>query len=177
MAKAAQQKEKTAQERYDEAVERHFEAWLEQSFSREALKGVPLYELKLPLTGIVFKVRNLSNEFLVQSGAVAVGNLSADVLNTKPIEHLTPEERQQRAEEEYAKLSDEEKLAQTVTVVRQIRYICVEPRVVMGPVNGHKNAVSITKITGQDFTTLAERSNPMRGDAAPGLKTFRAKRR
>lgn len=167
---------KTEQQLYDEAVEQQFETWLEESHTKEALKGVPLYEHKLP-SGRIFKVRNLSPEFLIQSGAVPVGDLSNDVLKKEPLEALTPEQRQQKAVEAYEKLTDEERLEQARTVARQIRYICVEPRVSMGPVNGHRNAVQLSRLSTPDFGSLAARSNPMGGASAHGLRTFRKKRR
>lgn len=173
--KPKQQPEPTAAERYEAAKEKQFEEWLESSFSRQALKGVELFEHKVP-SGITFKVRNLSAEFLAQSGAVPMGSISSAVLSKEPGEpskELTPEEQQA----EFEALSPGERASRIVQINRQILYICVEPRLIDGPVNGHKNAVSTSQLTLADWNSLAMRSNPMRGAASSGLRTFRSKRR
>lgn len=170
-AATKKQPELTAAQLYEQAADEQFEKWLEDSFSSATLKGVPLYEHKLPQTGIVIKVRNLSNEFLVQSGAVPMGDISNAVL--EEADDLTPEEQAKKAADEFEAMPAIEKLRRMKAVTRQMRYICVEPRLIVGEVNGHKNAISVSQLRGADFNSLAQRSNPMGGAAVSGLRTFR----
>lgn len=171
-------KELTAEQRYAAAIEKQFEEWLEASFTDEALKDVELFEHTVP-SGITFKVRNITPEFFALSGGVPLGELSEAVIGkaSDPEDlDLTEKQLAAKLEQEFNALSADEKLRRMQQTSRQIRYICVEPRIVLDA-GGHKNAIPSSKISIPDFNSLAVRANPMGGATAQGLRTFRRKRR
>ncbi len=157
--------EQTAAEKYAAGVQKQFDDWLESTFSKQALRRVPLFEHTVP-SGMTFKVRNLSNEFNAQVGSMPLG-LTEAVLGRG--EDVDPEEFFNQAK-------PAEQATMIALVAKQIRFICVEPRLIVGEVNGHRNAISTDRLTIEDFNSLAKRAQAG-GDAAKGLRTFRKPRR
>lgn len=156
----------TAAQKYAALQDKSFEKFLTDSFSKEALKGIDLFEVKAP-SGMVFKCRRLDMSFFEHSSTMPLA-LSAIVA-----EH---QEGLQTTEDKIAAfqnmpVSEQRKAIQTAA--RMIRYITVEPRLIIGEVNGHKNAISTDNLSMKDFNCLAEWANG--GTAAEGLKTFRSK--
>lgn len=156
---------KTVAEEYAELKEKQFDQWLEQSFSESALKDVQLYEHKVP-SGFTFKIRNVGMDFYAAMGTMPAAlmetMLTAEAEGGEPkIEDLTPQQIR----------------ANIQTNTQVVRYMCVEPRVLVGEVNGHKNAISFGAITMADFGSLVERAKQGGDAAVSGLKTFRRKRK
>ena len=73
-------------------------------------------------------------------------------------------------------MSDLEKRAGIQATARMVRYICVEPQLVIGEVGDRKNAISVELLTQEDFGALVDWAQSGGGEA-PGLKTFRRKRK
>jgi hypothetical protein len=168
MAKTARSAE-TAAEKYARLKEESFESFINESFSEESLKGVELFEVKCP-SGMTFKCRKVDQTYLQHSGNLPM-SLSSEVMSGNP--DLTPDERQSEAETNFLHMSKSKQLAAVKAAASIVRYITVEPRLVIGDVNGHKNAISVDDLTMSDFNHLASWSG---GGAAEGLKTFRRKR-
>lgn len=164
----------TAADTYAALVEKQFEEWLESTFSKQALKGVELYEHKTP-TGQVFKVRGITQEFLIQCGGSASSFLNPHVLSKAPAPDPVTDAKS--AQEAFEKMTPEEQLEGFARVSKAMRFMCVEPRIVLEP-NGQANCIPADKITLGDYNSLAEMVGKAftGGGAALGLKTFRKKR-
>lgn len=160
----------SAAERYADLKQQRFESWLATTFTDEALNGVDLFEVKCP-SGMVFKCRRLTKEYLANAGQIPMV-LSAQVLTASPDRKLTTDQQQA----EFEAMRPEERLAAMQASAQAVRYCVVEPRLVVGAVNGHKNAISADDLTMEDFAHLSKWAQGG-GDAAEGLKTFRSKRK
>lgn len=162
------QQKLTAAEQYARQKADVFEAFLEESFQAKALKGVDLYEVKCP-SGFMFKCRRPDAMVAAQIGQMPMA-LSASVLGGE-----TPNDASTN-EEWFAGLSPMERAAALAATAKVVRYIAVEPRLVMGEVTDQTNAISVDMLTIEDFNHLALWSQNG-GGAAAGLKTFRRKGR
>ena len=158
-------KTETAAETYARLKEQQFETALEQSFSNDALKGVQLYEHKVP-SGMVFKVRDIDMSFVGIAGSMPMA-LSEQMLMAQASD--AP------AAPDVSKMSAMQLRANIQTNARIVRYMCVEPRIIIGEVNGHKNAISADLLTTADFGSLIARAQGG-GNELNRLKTFRRKR-
>lgn len=158
--------ELTAAEQYARLKADRFEAFIEASFSDEALKGVDLYEVKGD-SGMTFKCRKLDAAFAANTGQMPMALT----------ESLITQGRQSDADlaGRFNEMSDVEKRANLQATAAMVRYVCVEPRLVIGEVGDQKNAISVDMLTMDDFRVLVEWAKG--GDAASGLKTFRRKRK
>lgn len=156
----------SAAEQYARLKADRFEAFIEASFSNEALKGVDLYEVKTP-SGMTFKCRRLDAAFAANTGQMPMALT----------ESLITQSRQSDAElaGRFNEMSDIEKRANLQATAAMVRYVCVEPRLVIGEVGDQKDAISVDLLTMDDFRILVEWAKG--GDAASGLKTFRRKRK
>lgn len=154
----------TAAEEYARLKAETFNNFLEASFSDEALKGVDLYEVKVP-TGKTFKCRKLDTSYAAVTASMPMA-LSEQMLRAKAAKD---------GELPVTEMTETEERANIQVNAQIVRYICVEPRVIVGEVNGHKNAISSDMMTMGDFTHLVRWAAG--GDATPGLKTFRKRRR
>jgi hypothetical protein len=160
----------TAAEQYADIKQQRFESWLSTTFTDAALKGVDLFEVKCP-SGMAFKCRKLSREYMAQAGQIPMV-LSSQVILAAGDEAPSEAESQAR----FARMTPQEKLASMRASAQMVRYVAVEPRLVLGAVNGHKNAISVDDLTMEDFAHLYKWAQGG-GDAAEGLKTFRRKRK
>lgn len=156
----------SAAEQYARLKADRFEAFIEASFSNEALKGVDLYEVKTP-SGMTFKCRRLDAAFAANTGQMPMALT----------ESLITQSRQSDTElaGRFNEMSDIEKRANLQATAAMVRYVCVEPRLVIGEVGDQKDAISVALLTMDDFRILVEWAKG--GDAASGLKTFRRKRK
>lgn len=156
----------SAAEQYARLKADRFEAFIEASFSNEALKGVDLYEVKTP-SGMTFKCRRLDAAFAANTGQMPMALT----------ESLITQSRQSDTElaGRFNEMSDIEKRANLQATAAMVRYVCVEPRLVIGEVGDQKDAISVDLLTMDDFRILVEWAKG--GDAASGLKTFRRKRK
>jgi hypothetical protein len=172
MTAAKMAKAETAAERYERLKRDQFESFLNESFSAEALKDVQLYEVKAP-SGMVFKCRLLDVAFHTNSGSLPLSMMERAVLGGDA------EAGDEAAAETFASMSNPEKVAAIQTTARMVQYVAVEPRLIVGEVNGHKNALSVDALTMSDFTCLVQwaKTGTEGGNAAPGLKTFRTRRK
>lgn len=168
MTQAKQQKISAAEE-YAALKQKRFDDWLATTFTDESLKGVPLFEVKAP-SGMVFKCRKISKEYIGNAGQIPMV-LSAQVIHASSGE--TPTEAD--AINQYAEMSEAERVASMRAAAHMVRYCAVEPRIVAGAVNGQQNAISADDLTMEDFGSLSRWAQG--GDAAEGLKTFRRKRK
>lgn len=145
----------TAAEEYAALKQKRFDDFLEPTFSADFLKGTQLYETKCP-SGMVFKYRLLDEKY------AAAGGMMPLVVSSQVAA---------RRAGETVEATPAEELANLRASAQMIRYGCVEPRIVVGAVNGHKKAISCNDLTAEDFnhliTTIAG------GDGADRLKTFR----
>lgn len=165
--------EMTAAEKYATLKESAFEAFLEASFSKEALKGVPLYEVKLPI-GLTIKCRKLDAAYGANTQMPIT--LTALVLDGKQHDPLlSPEAEEAENEKRFHAMTPMQQRAAIEASVNQVRYIAVSPRLVAGDVGDRKDAISADLLTMKDFNVLTRWAQG--GDAAQGLKTFRRKRR
>jgi hypothetical protein len=165
----------TAADTYAALVEKQFEEWLDSTFSKTALKGVELFEHKTP-TGMTFKVRGITQEFLIQCGGSAASFLNPHVLSKAPAPD--PVNDPKTAQEAFLKMTPEERNAGFARVSKAMRFMCVEPRIVLEP-NDQANCIPADLITLADYNSLAELVGKAftGGGAALGLKTFRKGRR
>lgn len=164
----------TAEQQYSALVEQQFEQWLNDSFSKTTLKGVELFEHTTP-TGMKFKVRGITQEFLIQCGGSAASFLNPHVLAEGDKTDLINDPK--KAQEAFEKMSTQEQMEGFARVSKAMRFMCVEPRIVLEP-NGQANCIPANKITIGDYNSLAELVGKAftGGNAALGLKTFRKKR-
>lgn len=169
------QPQKTAAEQYAELKEKQFENFLEQSFSDEALKDVELFEVTSP-SGMKFKCRKVGKEYATQFGQLPVA-MTAQMIEAKHsnVAGLSDEAKEKIAEERFEKSTPIEQRAMIQASAQMVRYVAVSPRLIVGEVNGHKDAISVDALTIDDFKCLSQWATG--GGAAPGLKTFRRKRR
>lgn len=163
----AQKAPLTAAEHYAQLKEKKFEDFIEQSFSEDALKDVPLFEVKCP-SGMPFKCRKIDLAFQQQTGNLPMA-LSEQMMSSAK----SDDESNMKA---WLLMPEQQKRAAIEASARMVRYICVKPRLIIGEVNGHKNAISTDSLTVEDFGHLAKWAQSG-GDVAEGLKTFRRKRR
>ena len=169
-------KQPTAAEQYARLKADRFEAFLDASFSDEALKGVDLFEVKVD-SGMVFKCRRPDTAFMANTGQMPMAltetliNVEADDANG-----LDADEKAAAAESRYREMSPGERIANLKATAQLVRYICVEPRLVLDAVGNRNNALCVNDLTQLDFKILAEWASGG-GDAAQGLKTFRRKRK
>lgn len=162
-------KELTAAQQYARLQADNFEAFIESSFTDEALKGVQLYEVKAD-SGMVFKCRKLDRLFMTQTGSMPMALTEQAVMAEEGgIDKA-------KAATIFAKMSPAERRSAIAATARMVRYICVEPRLIIGDVGDAKNAISVDALTMDDFNALAEWAQSGGGEA-PGLKTFRRKRK
>jgi hypothetical protein len=166
MTAPAMARTETAAEEYARLRDEQFEKFLNDSFSEESLKNAELFEVKVPVTGKVFKCRKPGQDFLANVGAMPVALTSRVATQDGPA---------QDGQEVYQSMSPVERRASIEVTAQLVRYIAVEPRLIVGEVNGHKNAISVDVLSTADFNHLASWASG--GDAAEGLKTFRRKRR
>ena len=153
-------------EQYARLKADRFEAFIEASFSDEALKGVDLYEVKTP-SGMPFKCRRLDAAFAANTGQMPMA-LTESLITLGSTSDETLAGR-------FNEMSDVEKRANLQATAAMVRYICVEPRLVVGEVGDRQNAISVDLLTMDDFRVLVAWAKG--GDAASGLKTFRTKRK
>lgn len=154
----------TAAERYAAILDDKNEAFLESSFSAESLKGVKLYEVKAD-SGMIFKCRKPDGPYFAASGSMPMV-LSNIVLDTE----MTDKDK----EAKFAAMSPVEQRAAIQATAFLVRYVCVEPRLIVGEVTNQKNAISVDVLSRSDFASLSKWAGG--GDEASGLKTFRKKR-
>lgn len=162
-------KTETAAEQYARLKSDHFQNFIDESFSEQALADVQLYEVKVP-SGMVFKCRKVGLEFFRNAGSL-------------PLSFMDQVAKADRSEAEnvevFNRMSTAEKIAAIQQTYRMVMYACVEPRLIAGEVNGHKNALPLYQLTNADFEGLAKWTKEQNegGAAAPGLKTFRRRRK
>lgn len=161
--------ELTAAEQYARLKAERFDAFLDASFSDEALKGVDLFEVKVE-SGMVFKCRRLDETFMANTGSMPMALTEQIVMADSGKTDAGD------AQATFNKMSPAEKRASIAAAAQMVRYVCVEPRLIIGDVNGHRNAISVDALTMEDFKDLAEWAQSGGGEA-PGLKTFRRKRK
>lgn len=164
----------TAAEQYARLKADGFEKFLEESFSAESLKDVDLYEVKCD-SGMVFKCRKLDTRFIRNGGQMPMSLSAQVVASQNGTANLSEDEQEARATEEFKRMSPGEQQAAIEASCRILRYIAVEPRLIVGDVGDQRNAIPLSSLTMQDFASLAQWANG--GDAAEGLKTFRSKRK
>lgn len=157
----------SAAEQYARLKADRFEAFIEASFSNEALKGVDLYEVKTP-SGMTFKCRRLDAAFAANTGQMPMALTESMITG--------PGKTEAERVEKFNKMSDLEKRAGIQATARMVRYICVEPQLVIGEVGDRTNAISVELLTQEDFGALVDWAQSGGGEA-PGLKTFRRKRK
>ena len=157
----------TAAEEYAALRQAQFEQFLEKSFSSESLKGVDLYEVKVP-TGKIFKCRKIGPDYVAFGGSMPM-SLASHLATSD--QGSTPEDKARMFNE----MTPAEKVAAIQSSAQMVRYCAVEPRLIVGPLNGHRNAISVDMLTMDDFNHLAQWASTG-GDSSPGLKTFRRKR-
>lgn len=161
-------KEQTAAEKYAALKEQRFEEFIKASFADDVLKKTDLFEVKCP-SGMVFKCRRLDMEYFKNSGSMPM-SLSSVVANAQ-------EGEQNEADQiaAFEKLTPAQRTADMQLAAQIVRYVTVEPFIVVGAVNGHKNAISSDDLTLGDFQTIKDWALGG-GGAADSLKTFRRKR-
>lgn len=162
--------EMSAAEQYARLKAEQFETFINGSFTDDALKGVELFEVKAD-SGMVFKCRRLDQAF-VDNAMMMPMALSEQVASAMGKDK--PSKTQ--AAERWNKMSETERIAATQAAARMVRYVCVEPRIIVGDVGNQRNAISADALTMADFGVLASWAQNG-GDAAAGLKTFRRKRK
>lgn len=163
-------KQKSAAEQYAELKQNRFDSWLATTFTDDALKNVELFEVKCP-SGMVFKCRRLDVEYAANAGQTPM-LLSAQALSANDGGSLDPNAQLAAFE----KMSPEEKMAAMRVMAQMVRFAAIQPCLVVGPVNGQKNAISVDDLTMEDFGALAGWCQNG-GEAASAARTFRRKRR
>ena len=165
--------EMTAAAQYAQLKEAAFEKFLEASFSKEALKGVLLFEVKLPI-GLTIKCRKLDAAYAANTQTPIT--LSSLILDGKPHDPLmTKEEEESDNIKRFQAMTPIQQRAAIEASVNIVRYIAVQPRVIGGEVGDRTDAISADLLTMADFTCLTKWAEG--GETASGLKTFRRKRR
>jgi hypothetical protein len=146
----------TAAEEYARLKEKRFDTFLDESFKD---LECDLFEVKVP-SGMKFKCRKIGKEYLAAAGAMPMALSEQMLTSDKP--------------KEPTEMTSMEIRANIQANAQMVRYICVEPRLIVGEINGHKNAISVDVLSMEDFGHLTKWASG--GDAAEGLKTFRTKR-
>jgi hypothetical protein len=165
----AKQQTISAADEYAALKQQRFEDWLATTFTDEALKGVDLFEVKAP-SGMKFKCRKVTKEYLGNAGQIPM------ILSSQVAEAMSGEKPTEAdAIEQFTKMTPAERLASMRASAQMVRYCVVEPRLILGTVNGHKNAIHVDDLTMEDFGALSRWASG--GDVAEGLKTFRRKRK
>lgn len=166
MTATTKQKQLTAAEQYEQLKAEQFKRFLDESFSEESLKDVQLYEVPCP-SGMTFKCRPVGLDFLRQSGTVPLDFVQSIVGKQADVE---------RAFEAMNKAEKAEAIHATSQIVL---YVAVEPRIILGVINGHRNAISTTQLTMGDYEAIAvwAKNFAEGGGSAAGLKSFRRKRK
>ncbi len=162
----------SAAEEYAKLKAGQFEDLLQASFSDDALQNTELFEIKTP-SGMRFKCRRLDAEFMAGTGLMPMALTEAYIAGQ---EQGDPDERKALAAQRFNQMSATEKRASIQATAQMVRYICVEPRLIVGEVADQRNAISVDVLTVADFNYLAEWASDG-GGAARGLKTFRRKRK
>lgn len=160
----------SASQQYAQLKEQQMEAFLQASFSDEALKDVPLYEVKCP-SGMTFKCRKIDGRFQANAGQMPLA-VTSSMLTSRGGD-VTPAQQEQAYAEQFASMTATEQRAAIQASCQLLRYIAVEPRLVVG--EGGANSISVDLLTMADFNYLSKWAAG--GDVAEGLKTFRRKRR
>lgn len=163
----------TAAEQYQRLKNDQFQAFLDNSFSDASLKGVDLYEVKCP-SGQVFKCRKLDAAYAAQTGSMPM-SLAEAMISAPSLESLSDEEKTKAQEEAFFEQSVAERRANITETIKLIAYICVEPRIVEN-VGNRTDAIAANDLAVNDVKHLAEWAKTGGGEA-PGLKTFRSKRK
>jgi len=166
--------EPTAAERYARLKADRFEAFLDASFSDEALKNTQLFEVNC--NGMTFKCRRPDAAFMANTGQMPMA-LTETLINVEADDAagLDDDAKRAAAESRYLSMTPAERMANVKATAQMVRYICVEPRLVLDAVGSRKTALCVDDLTQDDFKILAEWASG--GDAAQGLKTFRRKRK
>lgn len=166
----------SAAEQYARLKAAKFEAFLDASFTDEALKNAQLFEVRCP-SGMLFKCRKPDQAFMANTGTMPMA-LTETLINVEAddAKGLSDEAKRAAAESRYREMSPGERIANIKATAQLVRYICVEPRLVMDDVGNRKNALNVDDLSQEDFGRLAEWANGG-GDEAEGLKTFRRKRK
>ena len=157
----------TAAQEYAKRKSDQYEAFLENSFSKESLKGVELFEVKCP-SEMTFKCRRLDAAFAANTGSMPMA-LSEQLLNA------STEMDETSRTEAFNQMSVAEQRASIQIAAQMVRYVSVEPRIIVGDVGNRTDAISSDALTMADFKCLAEWAQTGGGEA-PGLKTFRKRR-
>lgn len=163
---------KSAAEQYEDLKQQRLEDFIEESFSEESLKGVQLYEVTTP-SGMKFKCRPLDKRFALSAGQMPMALTSQMIISSAKKTGGNIEGTE--AEELFKSMTVKEQIASVQMSASMVRYICVEPRILLTPVNGNKNAICADDLTMNDFGALANWAKG--GGSALGLKTFRRRRR
>lgn len=156
----------SAAEQYARLKADRFESFIESSFSSEALKDIDLFEVKTP-SGQTFKCRKLDKAFITNTGQMPMA-LTESLITQGGSEDAMAQR--------FNEMTDIEKRASLQATAAMVRYICVEPRLVIGEVGNRQNAISVDMLTMDDFKCLVEWAKTG-GGTAEGLKTFRHKRK
>lgn len=161
----------TAAEQYARIKETTFESFLDASFSNDSLKGVDLFEVKAP-SGMVFKCRKLDVAYASNAGAMPM------VLSEQMLLSQAKDKAEDAVDpvDAVSKMTSMELRANMQLSAQMVRYVCIEPRLIIGEVNGHKNAISVDALTMADFGHLASWAQSG-GGGADSLKTFRKRRK
>jgi hypothetical protein len=165
----------TAAQEYAKLKADQFEAFLENSFTNESLKGVPLFEVKTAgpgCTGLTVKCRKLDAAYAAQTGSMPM-SLAEAMINGVSDDNAAPDDEAMQAA--FLKQTAEERRANILETIKMIAYICVEPRIVEH-VGNRTNAIAVNDLAVADVKFLAEWAKTGGGEA-PGLKTFRSKRK
>ncbi len=161
-------KKTTAAQQYAQAKTQQFEAFLDQSFSKEALKGVSLFEVKCP-SGFSFKCRKLDASFAANAGQMPMA-LTAQLLAGTQTD-LDDDAKAQA----FNSMTPAEQRASIQVAAQMVRYVAVEPRIVVGNVGDRTDAVSSDSLTMADFNALVTWAQG--GDEGKALRTFRGRRK
>lgn len=169
--KAAKAQTETAAQQYERLKEQQFENFLNESFSNDRLKDVPLFEVKVP-SGMVFKCRAVDREFFSQAGILPLSLMELQLDGDE-------EPSDEAAAQKWKAMSTSERVQAIRATSQMIRFMCVEPRLILGAVNGHRNAINVDAVTQGDYKHLADwaKQQSEGGKAAPGLRTFRKRRK
>jgi len=164
----------TADEQYALLNEQQFNAFIEESFSKDSLKGVQLYEVTLK-NGLKIKCRKLDARYAAVGQGQTPMVLSSMIITGEKNTPQTPAEKEAAQATAWNAMSADEQAAQLEIAMKMARYVCVSPRLIKGDLNGHGDAISLSRLTADDFAILTAFAGG--GQDAQALKTFRGKRR
>ena len=162
-------KELSASEQYAQLKAKQFDEFLQASFSDDALQNTELFEVKVP-SGMRFKCRRLDQAFMSNTGLMPMA-LTETYIASQSDEGLDDKAKAAAQQARFQQMSEAEQRANIQATAGMVRYICVEPRIVVGDVGNQRNAISSEMLTVADFNYLSEWASG--GEAAVGLKTFR----